>query len=368
MEKLYLNQYILSYSKINNLLQNICDNNKNIKKVCIGKTAYGYDINSFDIGSGKKHILLIGGTHGCELVTVYFNIEFLLTFLNDVKLQKEYTFHILPILNPEGYIISSSNVIANTANLSDYEFEVLATKYMEIYNKCDEKAQNGIKITGGFYKILKSNINNIDNFYMKRNVKRILNTCNLSEYVLPIWASNGLGVDQNSNSIHRFKEMKTLRKKQKCAALRYNIIPVTIPSPMSYPGEFTFDRSLENLSLYRYINYLEKSFDLKYIFSFHSTGGEIYGYPESSNDKKISKYSNAMKIYSNITGYKIMNESLKYGVMDYYRKCLNNTISLTIELSKFNGNPIGPYSNLIEFKDDILKNKQAIKTLIKYEF
>ena len=77
--------------------------------------------------------------------------------------------------------------------------------------------------------------------------------------MLTIWASNGLGVDQNSNSIHRFKEMKTLRKKQKCAALRYNIIPVTMPSPMSYPGEFTFDRSLENLSLYRYINYLEIS-------------------------------------------------------------------------------------------------------------
>ena len=368
MEKLYLNDYILSYSKIHNLLHTLCMNNKNMKKECIGKTAYGYDITSYTIGTGKKHILLIGATHGCELVTVYFNIEFLLSILNDKLIQKEYTFHIIPVLNPEGYIISSSNVIANVSNLNEYEFEMLATKYMNIYNKCDELALKGEKITGGFYKVLKSSINNIHNFYMRRNVKRILNSCNLSECVLPIWTANGLGVDQNSNSIHRFKEMKELRKKQKCAALRYNIIPVTVPSPMSYPGEFTFDRSLENLSLYRYINSLEESCDLKYIFSFHSTGGEIYGYPESCDDRKIKLYSEAMKIYSSITGYKIIDENLKYGIMDYYRKCLDNTICLTIELSKFNGNPIGPYSNLIEFKNDIIKNKEAVKTLIKYEF
>ena len=89
LEKLYLNEYILSYSKINNLLQNICSNNKNIKNECIGKTAFGYDINSFKIGNGQKHILIIGGTHGCEIVTVYFNIEFLFTILNDIKIQKE---------------------------------------------------------------------------------------------------------------------------------------------------------------------------------------------------------------------------------------------------------------------------------------
>ena len=75
-----------------------------------------------------------------------------------------------------------------------------------------------------------------------------------------------------------------------------------------------------------------------------------------------------MNIYSNITDYKIINEKLKYGVMDYYRMCLDNTICLTIELSKFNGNPIGPYSNLIKFKEDIKKNKEAIIETIKYNF
>lgn len=368
MNNIYLNNYVLSYNKVNNLLYKICMNNKNIVKECIGKTAFGYNIESYTIGTGKKHVLLIGATHGCELVTVYFNLDFLLTILNDIVIQKEYTFHIIPILNPEGYIISSSNVISNLENLNEYEFEMLATKYMNVYNKCDELALQGKKIRDGFYLVLKSSINNIDNLYMRRNVGRILNSCNLSEYVLPIWTANGLGIDQNSNSIHRFKQMKNLREKQKCATLRYNIIPVTMPSPMSYPGEFTFDRSLENLSLYRYINNLDKNYDLKYIFSFHSTGGEIYGYPETCNSKKINRYTDAMNIYSVFTGYKIINENLKYGVMDYYRMFLDNTICLTIELSKFNGNPIGPYSNLIEFKEDIVKNKEAVIETIKYNF
>jgi len=368
LKKLRLNEYILSYSKVNNLLKSLCEKNRNMKRECIGKTAFGYDIESYTIGKGNKHIMLVGATHGCEIVTVYFNIEFLLTVLNDEKLQKEYTFHIIPILNPEGYIISSCNVISNISNLNEYELEMFATKYMNIYNKCDELAQNGEKIKYGFYNVLKSNINNIDNFYMRKNVKRILNSCNLSECVLPIWTANGLGIDQNSNSIHRFKEMKMLRAKQKCAAKRYNIIPVTIPSPMSYPGEFTFDRSLENLALYRYINKLNKNCNLKYIFSFHSTGGEIYGYPESDDKLKINAYKEAMKVYSFVTEYKIIDEKLKYGVMDYYRKYFNNTICLTIELSKFNGNPIGPYSNLVEFEQDIIKNKEAIIETIKYKF
>lgn len=368
VNKIYLKDYILSYTKINNLLQTLCLKYKNISKECIGKTAYGYDILSYKIGNGNKDVLLIGTTHGCEISSTYFTIEFLLTMLNDENLQKKYTFYIIPILNPEGYIISSSNVLANTSYLNEYEFEILCTKYMNIYDRCDELAQSGEKIKYGFYNVLKSSVNNIDNFYMRKNIKRILSSCNLSESVLPIWSANGLGIDQNSNSIHKFCELKKLRQKQKCGPSRYNIIPVTIPSPISYPGEFTFDRSLENLALYRYINKLNNDENLKYIFSFHSTGGEIYGFPETESIIQKERYISAMNIYSDFTGYKIIDEKLKYGVMDYYRKKLDGTICLTIELSKFNGNPIGPFSNLLDFRKDIINNKEAIINLIKYDF
>jgi hypothetical protein len=332
----------------------------NIKKECIGKSAFGYEINEYEIGHGKKHVLLIGATHGCELITTYFIVEFILSILQNQSILKKFTFHCIPILNPEGYIISSSNVISNCHGLNEYELEFISSKYMNIYNYCDELARKGIKIKNGFYCVLNSSVKNINNFYMEESVINILKSCNLSENILPVWSANGLGIDQNSNSIHEFNRMKELRKYQKCAALRYNIIPVTKPSPMSYPGEFVFDRSIENLSLYKYIQKIYKDFKLEYIFSYHSTGGEIYGYPETDDNEKILEYMEAMYKYSKISEYKIINEKLKYGVMDYYRKNLNNTICLTIELSKFNGNPIGPYSNLLEFKEDIIKNKNAL--------
>ena len=367
MKKIYLNEYVLSYQKIINMIEFLCSNN-NIKKECIGKTSFGYDIASYCIGKGKRHILLIGATHGLEIITTYFVVEFLLTVLDDKKLQNKYTFHFLPVLNPEGYVISTSNVLKNIKDLNEYELEILSTRYLKEYKKSDELAKQGIKVKNGFYCVLNSSISNIDNFYLRKNIKRILNSCNLSENVLPIWAANGLGIDQNSNSIHKFCDMKILRANQKCAALRYNIIPVTIPSPMSYPGEFTFDRSLENLSLYRYINRLYNTTNLSFIFSFHSTGGEIYGYPQTFDKEKIKRYKEYMKVYSSITGYKIIDEKLKYGVMDYYRKFLDNTICLTIELSNLNGNPIGPFSNLDEFRDDISKNKKALIKTIEEDF
>lgn len=361
-----VNDYILSYTRVKEIIEEVSSESC-VKKEWIGKTAFGYPIEKYEVGSGKKQVLLIGATHGCELITTYFVVEFLRAILKETKLLEEFTFHLIPILNPEGYIISSSNVISNIQGFSKIEFEKYATHYQKVYEECDKLAQKGHKITSGFYGIIKANVKNIQQICMEKSVEKILTCCHLSENVLPIWTANGLGIDQNSNSIHQFCQMKKLRKKQQCAALRYNIIPVTIPSPMSYPGEFTFDRSLENLALFRYIHKLYQNTELTHIFSYHATGGEIYGYPETKNQQKIEKYIKAMSKYANITGYEIIDEKLKYGVMDYYRKYLENTICLTIELSKLNANPIGPYSNIEKMQADIEKNKEAvIKTISDY--
>ena len=102
------------------------------------------------------------------------------------------------------------------------------------------------------------------------------------------------------------------------------------------------------------------------VFSFHSTGGEIYGYPDKNitSSKNISLHKKAVNIYSNITGYTPINEDLKYGVMDFYRSYLENTVSLTIELSKLNGNPIGPLANIDNLFNEFIKNKKAIFDVI----
>ena len=83
----------------------------------------------------------------------------------------------------------------------------------------------------------------------------------------------------------------------------------------------------------------------------------------SKNNIKL--HDLAMDIYSSETGYTKIEEELKYGVMDYYRAYFENVVSLTIELSKLNGNPIGPFSDLDSLFNEFSNNKKAILKAIE---
>ncbi len=374
-ENIFLNDYILSYNKVINILNTMLSKyDRKMSCTCIGKTNFNYTINCYSIGRGKKDVLLIGATHSNEIVTTYFILEFMINLLKEydnlTNLLYEFTFHFIPILNVDGYIITSSNIVTNFKTFSKEEIEVLATQYLNVYNKDDEIANSGKKVPKEFYNILKASTKNIENICLRKSVESILKNTNLDDRVLNIWSANGLGIDQNSNSIHKFCEIVELRKKQKFANLRYNDIPVTRPSPMSYPGLFTFDRSPENKALYNYVMFLYHNKNLCNIFSYHSTGGEVYGLPCSicNSEGKIKKYNEAINIYCNITGYKKMNDKYKYGVMDYYREALSNAICLTIELSKLNANPIGPFSNFELLNKEIISNKEAVLSVVTNKY
>lgn len=380
MNKIYLKKVILSYDDICNLLNEFCNNkkydNRLEKEITTCYTNFKYPLNSYKIGSGKKHVVILSNTHGCEIVTSLFVLEFILTLiLNDeiyYYFSKEYTFHFIPLLNPEGFIISSSQVYYNLKNLNNNSLEEIAKIYLDAYNLDDKIADNNIKREKLYKGVLRTSCKLIENKNMILSVNNILKNCNLDNKILPVWAANGMGIDPNSNSIHRFFEMVNLRKKWGYSKHRYNDIPVTIPSPMSYPGKKALDPCCpENIFLYRYITNLY--FNLpKYnekliaVFSYHSTGGEIYGYPDKciTSEKNIKLHNKAIDIYAKQTGYTPINEDLKYGVMDFYRSYLNNVVSLTIELSKLNGNPIGPFANLNGLFKEFINNKKAILKVI----
>lgn len=380
MNEIYLNKIILSYNDICNLLNELCTN-KNYKKrlrkeLITFYTTFKYQINSYTLGNGKKHVVIFSNTHGCEIITSLFSLEFILTLILDDKLynyfSKEYTFHFICILNPEGFIISSSQVYYNLKDLNNNEIEEFSKLYLEAYNLDDKIAMKNFKQEKLYKSVLKTSCDLINNNKMKQSINNILKNCNLNSTILPVWSANSMGIDPNSNSIHKFYEIVNLRKIWCYSKLRYNDIPVTIPSPMSYPGKKVFDKCCpENIFLYKYLTGLYFNlpiYDSKLIavFSFHSTGGEIYGYPDKNitSSKNISLHKKAVNIYSNITGYTPINEDLKYGVMDFYRSYLENTVSLTIELSKLNGNPIGPLANIDNLFNEFIKNKKAIFDVI----
>ena len=382
MDKIYLKKVILSYNDICNLLNKFCNNkkydNRLKKEITTSYTTFKYPLNSYCVGHGKKHVLILSNTHGCEIITSLFVLEFILTIiLNDdiyYYVSKDYTFHFIPLLNPEGFIISSSQVYYNLKDLDNNSLEKIAKIYLDAYNLDDKIANKNLKKEKLYKSILKTSCKLINNNSMICSINNILKNCKLDNRILPVWSANGLGVDPNSNSIHRFCEMETLRKKWRYSRLRYNDIPVTKPSPMSYPGKKALDpRCPENIFLYKYITNLyfnlpKSNERLIAIFSYHSTGGEIYGYPDKciSKQENLLLHNKAMDIYSIETGYTPIDEELKYGVMDFYRAYLNNTISLTIELSKLNGNPIGPFSDLDGLFKEFINNKKAILKVISY--
>ncbi len=363
---MFSNEYILPYENIIYILDELCKNNSNLitKQKPIGYTSFGFPIKYYKIGSGNKDVILIAATHGCELVTVTFLIEFVNTIINEsvkyIKYLNEYTFHIIPVLNPEGYIISSSNVLHNTDKMDIVMLQEYAKKYLELYDQDDSNAEKGLKCEKLYKNLMTTSCEFIPYIDLRCSVNRILKECKLDNRVLPVWSSNGKGIDINSNSIHEFRNMKRLRNKSKYGRLRYNDIPVNKPSPHGFPGDEVFDkRCPENLALYNFVNKIYSRRNLKLFISYHSTGGEIYGYPNTklATQNQYTTILHGLNCYSQLTNYTPINENLKYGVMDYYRISLENTVTLTVELSKLNGNPIGPFSNLYslskEFSDNI---------------
>jgi len=315
-------------------------------------------------GNGNKDVILIAATHGCELVTITFLLEFIYTIINENgKYLDEYSFHIIPILNPEGYIISSSNVIPNIKNMDLISLQDYSKKYVKLYDQDDLNAEKGLKCEKLYKQLMTTSSENISYSNLRCNVEKILTECKLDNKVLPIWSSNGIGIDINANSIHEFKNMKELKDKNKYGKLRYNDIPVDIPSPHGYPGDEIFDkRCPENIALYNFVNKIYNNKNLKLFISYHSTGAEIYGYPniKLTTKNQFDTITNGLKYYSKLTNYTPINENVKYGVMDYYRISLENTVTLTVELSKLNGNPIGPFSNIQSLNKEFIDNINSI--------
>lgn len=364
-----LKEYIVSYEGVICKLDELCENYGNVitKNKPIGCTSFNFPIDYYTIGKGNKDVILIAATHGCELVTVTFILEFIYTIIceseNYKKYLDEYTFHIIPILNPEGYIISSSNVLYNTKDMNINILENYCKKYLELYDQDDINAEKGLKCNKLYKTLMTTSCDFIPYLNLRNNVDKILKNCNLDSSILPVWQTNGMGIDINANSIHEFGNMKKLKNRLKCAGLRYNDIPMNKPSPNGFPGDKILDkRCPENIALYNFITNIYNKGNLKLFISYHSTGGEIYGYPDSrlanANQQKI--ILDGIDYYSYYTKYTPINEKIKYGVMDYYRICLENTVTLTVELSKLNGNPIGPFSSIQNINREFTDNINSI--------
>ena len=125
--KINLTKY---YQTLKELFMNEELQQLNISYSNLGKTNYNYNIDCITIGNGDKEIFLVGGTHGSEIITT----DFLLNFIKELPNKKDFNpsevkLIIIPLQNPEGF-----DICTNTFNQFDENiFEEKSYEYFIKY-------------------------------------------------------------------------------------------------------------------------------------------------------------------------------------------------------------------------------------------
>ncbi len=350
---------ILDYNECQKIMDSF--NNTAIKEVPpIGYTSNEkLPIRHFTLGTGKNSIVVVGAQHANEIITVSFVLN-LMNFLvkNNISFEN-LTIHFIPILNPEGYLINTSAIrsIINK-DASNKEVEKFSYEFYKCFRSDSINGDNEIKLHQLLFENTDQKSIEPKYYILRDKVSDILS--NHPKGSIIDWASNGNGIDLNSNSKQRI--VKPLEYNKQAA---YNNIRIDIPSPIGHPGnnqDKDFTSEIEVVSLK---NLLEELKDSSYgLLNYHSIGGMIYQRPESNNrfitiyNYLLSKYYQEYTIKNNGTYNIIKNKDGKViSVNDNLR--ITYPGNLLIELSPMMGNPIGPFGDQNNYNTTIEGNIQA---------
>ncbi len=363
-------------------------NNYPFKKMDAPKTFYGIDIPYYTLGSGPNHLVVVGGTHGSEIISVDFVLRLMMGIacksdpFNTLNLD-DYTFHFIPVHNPEGYIISSSviNTLINSKS-SSKDIESIARAYYLNYMLDDLKAINypndkKQKLHQKFfadatYKCISEKYHDL-----RENVKKIYDNEAIPKGSMVIHRGNGLGIETNRTNL-----FYTLNKDCDCyGPLRYNNILNNMEGPL---GSIPKEDIIENIFLKNLLNKLYKEKLYCGFITYHSAGGEVYAYLSDDDellcDQSLIDYEQKYRFnvinhllaknYQENTkselikdGYQIQNSGSIKDYDEYLR--LLYPATLLIELSPLLGNPLGPYALQSNYEDTINSNLKAFSNYAK---
>ena len=350
---------ILDYNEVNKILDNF--NNTIIKE----NEPLNYTqniklpIRHFTLGNGNKHIVVTASWHSNEIITTSFVIELMQYLIKNNYEFNNIKIHFIPILNPEGYLINTSAIKKKlqNENITKYCYEYYKNFKYDALNP-----NNKIKL----HQLMFENIDYtcIDSNYsiLRDKVQDILS--NHPKGSIIDWASNGNGIDLNSNTVNKMVSPNEYNKQA-----TYNNIRLDIPSPIGYPGNNQDNNFTQEIEIKSLINLLESIKDNIFgYFNYHSIGGIIYNRPESNNNF-ITLYNYLLsKYYQKFTNYKVIRNksNIITSVNDTLRiKYLGN---LLIELSPMMGNPIGVYGDINNYNNTVNNNiKSFIYTLSSIE-
>lgn len=346
---------ILDYNKCQKLMDSF--NNTIITEVSpIGYTSNEkLPIRHFILGNGSKQVVVAGSQHANEIITVTFVLNLMSYLVKNNIVFEDLTIHFIPILNPEGYVVISSAIKEKLGkNATDNEITKFCFDYYKAYREDTRNKESSIKQHQKLFEDI--NEKAIKEYsILKDSVGEILIPHPKGSII--DWASNGSGIDLNSNTKENIKEPKTYNK-----SLAYNNLRVDIPSPIGHPGNNqskNFTQEVEVISLQQLLDKLKNNCTM--FLNYHSVGGLIYQRPEN-DDKFITSYNYILsKFYQentikNASKYDIVKgQSGKViSVNDQLRQKYPGNI--LVELSPMGGNPIGPFGDPNNIKNTIESN------------
>lgn len=291
------------------------------KDAGLGRTASGLPIKHYALGNGFKHILVLGGERGNDIINsqaIYFLMSYLAQKISNENLDNllaSYTFDFVPVLNPEGYIITTSAIdyfirssTQNQADIESIDYDLIINlfkKYVEAYSKCSDENWSPIHNSLYSYQELFSGI---DENCISKEYKDVMNQVRMlhKKYGLPYetmcnFVSNGNGIDilVNKNNERLFKDIDNAMKVEQCLYnndVAFRNVPISYPSSKGCPskgkdkdGNTIFELENENLALLNYAKDLSNK-DHSIIFLVSSCTN-----PKLINSKNYLHYEEGQK-------------------------------------------------------------------------
>ncbi len=404
---------ILDYEQVEEKLRQLETRDKIITVNDLGTSTYGLPIHHYTIGNGKKEIVVTGATHGSEIISTDFVLHLMEKLSNDnyegsIDLN-EYTIHFIPMLNPEGYLISTSAVRQIIPrDMSSEETERICKEYYSKYKADDieakQRRESGesqdrnpehLRLFQEMFKDVDYTCIPEKYAEIRESVRRILEKYpDIPKGTLQVWSANANGIDPQANS--EYNDILTKRKNGELGVdeavhvnnLRYANMNCAHPGPLNcgYDPEIGFETEPEIGAITGLLSKLSEKGTLHSYFNFHSTGAKLYQRPgEPIEEMGISTNTIWTRILENFAlskfyarkTYKEANnkEKSKYLIItDREKITSSNDIfrimyprDILIELSGMGGNPIGPYGDIEgNYKNLIQSNLDAFEFAVNF--
>ncbi|HIS87776.1 MAG TPA: hypothetical protein IAB49_06595 [Candidatus Caccenecus avistercoris] len=392
----------MNYQDVNDRIEKLMHDNESINEIKkerpLGYTEYGLPIQHYTMGNGPKHIVISGSYHAAEIITTIFVVRLMEDMAKDAEFKKdEYTLDFIPIVNPEGYLITTSMQDLYLGDNTTEEEKILEAKTYWASYRADAtipaKVRNGelpetAMLEKKSYQALFDNVN-LEEYLkdypkIKESVLNIVQKNNYPVGVMAAWSANASGIDLSQNVPYN-PAIKTLLEADGPVYnhLAYANTRKDIPGPVNTPcrnlEHFTFEA--ENLAMLNFMEELnaKKEEEIIAYFNYHSVMGKMYQRPVKEDwllklynidyEKKVIENYVSSRIFRSGNAYDIIESEDPYSYINEFLR-LRYGIDIQVELSRMGSNPIGPLADPEVFENVTVKpNIKAFEYFVRnYDF